>query len=151
MRSILVIHTTQDESVHDRIRAMELNPDLRDLRIYHTFLFTPADADALRLVSPHEFLEHHEFALTRRFHLNIACANPDLVVLDTGVGFCIAPYTVLSIIETLKKTNPRRTFAIQKGQMYFNVLAAEGATLSRKVHQLFNETPELQDLVERLF
>lgn len=151
VQSILVIHSTLDDSVRDRIRAMELNADLRDFQLHHTYFFTPSDATALSLMKPQEFLAHNEFALTRRFHQLIASTNPDLVVLHTGVAFYIAPFTVLSIFETLKRTNPGRTFAIQKGHMYTNVIASEGPAVSRNVRQIFDQTPEVQDVVDRLF
>lgn len=151
MRSILVIHTTQDDSVLDRIRTMELNPDLRDVTLHHTFFFTPEDSAALCLLKPQEFLEHNEYALVRRFHQLIASSNADIIVLHTGVAFYIAPFTVLSIFETLKNINPARTFAIQRGQMYSNVVAAEGPAITRKVAQIFSTTPELEELAHLLF
>jgi len=155
VRSVLVIHSTQDESVDDRIRAMANDPELKNVSWHHTYFILRGDGEAFSSMRPPEFLEQNQDVILRRFSDLAESANPDLIVLHTGVAFYIAPSTVLSIMHSLKQKFPGPTFAIQKGRMFSNVLTSRDHNVRYEVNfavnRIFDQSPEVQQFVDGLF
>ncbi len=151
MQRILVVHSTQDSGVDNRIELMARNPQLSGFDFQHAYFILPSDEDALRIMKPRELLENNQRVIGLRLQEQIDSFAPDLVVLHTGIAFYIATQVVLRIFDRLKRDNPQLVFALQKGTMYDQVAPTLGSDFISIIELTFAKTPDVQAIVDRMF
>jgi hypothetical protein len=71
MRRILVIHSTSDQGVDDRIAAMAKKPELAECEFHHLTFIRPEDAEELSQLKPSEFLRLNESKIFQRIEAQI--------------------------------------------------------------------------------
>jgi hypothetical protein len=151
MRRILVIHSTSDPGVDDRIAAMAKNPELVECEFHHLTFIRPEDAEELSQLKPSEFLRHNESKIFQRIEAQIKAEKPEMVVLHSGVAFSIAPQTVISIFSMLKSRHPQLKFAIQENVILNHLLESQGGHFTRQIDEIFDRGPEIKNIVKLMF
>jgi hypothetical protein len=147
MRRILVVHSTSDPSVDDRISAMAWKPELAEYELHHATFIRPEDAEELSRQKPSEFLHSNELKILRRLEREIEAKKPELVVLHSGLAFSIAPQTILSIFSELKRSHPEMEFGIQENAVLDEMLAR----FPRQIDAVFDRGPEIKNIVKFMF
>lgn len=151
MRRILVVHSTSDPGVDDRIAAMAKKPELAECEFHHATFIRPEDAEELSRLKPSEFLRQNEPKLFRRINGQIEAEKPEMVVLHSGIAFSIAPQTVMSIFSELKGSHPQLTFGIQENATFDRVLESQGFLFALKIDEIFDRGSEIKNLVKLMF
>jgi hypothetical protein len=151
MRQILVIHSTSDPGVDDRIAAMAKKPELAECEFHHATFIRPVDADELSRLKPSEFLQLNESKLFQRIEAQIKAEKPEMVVLHSGIVFSIAPQTVISIFSMLKSRHPQLKFAIQQNVILNHLLESQGSHFTRQIDEIFDRDPEIENIVKFMF
>lgn len=154
MVNVLLLHSVDDDSAQSRIRAIEARPGLEDYRFHHLFIFTPEDGEAMMRepsLKPSELLERNQEAIFGRLADWIGNFKPDLFLLHTGVAFTVAPDVILSVVSRLRRQFPALNFGIQEGFAFRQTVNAEGPSFAYRIDQMFTRSPELTDLMAKLF
>jgi archaellum biogenesis protein FlaJ (TadC family) len=154
MGRILVIHSTSDSNVDDRIVRMAAKPELTAYEFKHIYFFLPEYAQEIEKSSkirPGEFLDQYQSRILQRMTQQIEFTQPEMIVLHTGIAFTMAPIAVLNILSGLKSRFPQLKFAIQEGKVLEGTLSAEGPRFADQVRQIFDRSPETQDILKHMF
>ena len=147
MRRILVVHSTSDPAVDDRISAMAKKSELAGYELHHATFFRPEDEHELSQIKPSEFLRRNELRILSRLDRQIAATKSDLIILHSGIAFSIAPETILSIFSELKTKHPERKFGIQRNVIFDDMLVR----FPRQIEGIFDQSPEITNLVKAMF
>ncbi len=148
MRRILVIHSTSDPGVEDRIARMAAKPELAAYQFQHIYFFLPEyarQAERDMRVRPGEFLEENQASIRQRMTRQIEVTEPEMIVVHNGIAFTMAPMAVLNIISELKARFPQMKFAMQDGPALADTLFAN------QIQQIFDLSPETQEIVKSMF
>jgi hypothetical protein len=151
MRRILVVHSTSDPAVDDRISAMAKKPELAECEFRHATFIRPEDGEELSRLKPSQFLQLNELRIFRRIELEIEATKPELVVLHSGVAFSIAPQTVMSIFSALKDIHPQLKFGIQENVILDHLIESQGIRFTRQIDEVFDRGPEIKNIVKLMF
>ena len=155
MRRILVIPSTSDSGVEDRIARMAAKPELAVYEFQHIYFFLPEYAQELELptssIKPGEFLDQNQLRILQRMTQQVEITHAEMIVMHTGIAFTMAPLAVLNIISKLKSRFPQMKFAIQEGPALESTLAAEGPRFTDQVRQIFDRSPETQEILKYMF
>ena len=151
MRRILVIHTTRDGAVDDRIEAISKRPALADYTFHHAFIFVKGDISGLGDLKPSEFIQQNVLKIFNRLHQELQSTSPDVVLLHTGLAFSFAPQAIVSIFSRLKEENQQVRFGIQGGSVFDKVLAMEGIEFADRVFRLFDFGDDIEGLAKLVF
>jgi hypothetical protein len=154
MRRILVIHSTSDSSVDDRIARMAAKPELAAYEFHHIYFFLPEFAREMEFdtrIKPGEFLDQNQLRILQRMTRQIETTQAEMIVLHTGIAFTIAPLAVLNILAELKSRFPQLRFAIQEGPALEGMLSAESTRFGDQVQRIFDRSPETQNILKHMF
>jgi hypothetical protein len=147
MRRILVVHSTSDPAVDDRISAMAKRPELAEYELHHATFIRPEDEAELSQVKPSEFLRRNELRILSRLDRQIQSTKSDLIILHSGIAFSIAPEAILSIFSELKTKHPQLKFGIQQNVIFDDMLVR----FPSQIEKIFDRSPEITDLVKVMF
>jgi hypothetical protein len=151
MREVLVIHSTSDLAVDDRITAMAKKPELAGCHLSHAYFILPQDGPAMRDIKPGEFLKQNRGRIVERFAKQIEETKSELVVLHSGIAFWMAPQTVLDIFMILRRRFPDLKFGIQDNSLRTSVIEEQGRLFQHEIEQLFDFSSETTDLIKLMF
>jgi hypothetical protein len=151
MRRILVVHSTSDPGVDDRIAAMAKKPELAECEFHHETFIRPEDEEELSQLKPSEFLQRNEPKIFQRIEARVKAEKPEMVVLHSGVAFSIAPQTVMSIFSMLKSRHPQLKFAVQENVILNHLLESQGGYFTRQIDEIFDRSPEIKNIINLMF
>lgn len=151
MQRILVVHSTSDPGVDDRIAAMVKKPELAGYELHHAYFIRPEDGPELSRLKPSEFLSQNEMRILGRIEREINATKSELVVLHSGIALSIAPQSVMTIFSELKSRQPQLRFAIQQNALLDQLLESQSSHFASQIDEIFDRGPQISNLVKLMF
>jgi hypothetical protein len=149
--TILILHSTPDDSTTRRIATMDIRAEKLGFRLHHLTVITHEYAtENDENLKPKEWIMKNQGELWRRISTAISISHPQYFFLHTGVAFMIAPLTILEVIADLREQYPAMTFGIQQSVM-LKMTLDEKPSIAAEIEEMFDHSEDTEKLVAALF